>query len=44
MDSRSQCRARADPADVLRRIDIEDKWWRIEQFMLAAVREFPVRA
>ena len=44
MHRRLRRHARAAPADGLMRIDIEDKWWRWELFMMEAVRGWPARA
>ncbi len=41
---RSRRHARADPADGLMRIDIEDKCGRRERFMVEAVRGWTARA
>jgi len=41
---RSQHRARADPADRPKRIDIQDKWWFRGLFMMEVAPEWPARA
>jgi len=44
MPGRLQRHARLGPADGLMRIDIEDKCWCRELFMMEAARESPARA
>ena len=41
---RSQHRARADPADRPKRIDIQDKWWFRGLFMMEVAPEWLARA
>lgn len=42
--SRSQHRARAPPADGPKRIDIQDKWWRMALLMMEVAPEWPARS